>query len=229
MFSEERVLLVGATGLIGREVMRLAAERPELRLAALTRREAPMPAGARMEMVVADPAQWREAVKAIAPRAVICALGTTRAKAGGSEEDFRAVDHDLVLAVAEAAKGAGAETFVLISSAGANRHSKLMYLRVKGEVEEALGKLRFRRSHVLRPGLLRGGRKGDFRPLEVLARLASPLTDLFLDGHRRVYRSIAARDVAEAALHFALSRQQGRFAHEHDAIVRAARQLEREA
>lgn len=229
MFDETRTLLVGATGKIGREVMRLAGVQPELRLVALTRREAPIPEGVRMEMVVAPTESWGEAIVSLAPRAVICALGTTRAEAG-SEEAFREVDHDLVMAVAQAARDAGTETFVLVSSVGADRHARLFYPRVKGEVEDAIGKLRFKRLNVLRPGLLRGGqRPGDTRPVEALMRAISPLTDLFLQGKNSIYRSIPARTVAGAAVFFALARQQGKFVHEHDGIVRAARQLEREA
>ncbi|OYW45272.1 MAG: hypothetical protein B7Z08_03490 [Sphingomonadales bacterium 32-68-7] len=227
MFDSHRIMLAGATGLVGSEIMRVAAELPELRLIALTRRQSPMPRGAVMEMMVADPADWHEAIRAIAPHSVICALGTTRAKAG-SAEAFRAVDHDLVLTVAQAARDAGAEGFVLISSVGANPHSQVEYLRVKGEVESALGKLRFKRSHILRPGLLKGTRIDDPRPLEGLAKLVSPVTDLLLRGGQRGLRSIDAHVLAEAALYFASSKMQGRFVHEHDAILRAARKLERE-
>src|SRR5688500_5615709 len=181
MSEPHRVLLAGATGLIGSRVMELAIGQPWLRLIALTRREAPMPPGARMEMLVADPAGWPQAVATIAPEAVICALGTTIRDAG-SEEAFRAIDHDLVLALAEAAKDAGAATVVLVSSAGAAPHAKAFYLRVKGEVEAAVTKLRFRRLDILRPGLLRGSRPKGLRPLETVGKLASPLTDLLLHG-----------------------------------------------
>ncbi|MGC1269908.1 MAG: NAD-dependent epimerase/dehydratase family protein, partial [Croceibacterium sp.] len=100
MSEPKRVLLVGATGLIGTEVMHQALTCPQLRLIALARREAPLPRGARMEMLVADPAHWAQAIATIQPDAVICALGTTFAAAGKDEAAFRAVDQDLVLAVA---------------------------------------------------------------------------------------------------------------------------------
>jgi uncharacterized protein YbjT (DUF2867 family) len=177
-----------------------------------------------MEMMVADPVGWPEAVAAIAPEAVLCALGTTRREAG-SEEAFRAVDHDLVLQLAAAARDAGASHFVLVSSVGADALSKAFYLRVKGEVEAALAKLRFRRLDILRPGLLRGRRTGDRRPLERLAQLAAPLADLALHGSKRRYRSIDASVVAAAALQLTGEKAAGRFVHEHDAIVRAARRL----
>lgn len=225
MSEPRRVLLAGASGLVGTRVMQAAGAHPSLRLVALTRREVPIPRGTRMEMMVADPAGWPDAVGAIAPDSVICALGTTRRKAG-SEEAFRAVDHDLVLRLAGAAKDAGASQFVLVSSAGADALSKTFYLRVKGEVEAAVAKLRFRRLDVLRPGLLRGARAGDSRPLERLAMLASPLADLLLHGDKRRFRAIDARAVAAAALQLTGEKAAGRFVHDNDAILRAARRLE---
>ena len=225
MSEPRRVLLAGATGLVGTCAMQAVRAHPALRLVALSRREAPIPRGSRMEMVVADPAGWPEAVAAIAPEAVICALGTTRRRAG-SEDAFRAVDHDLVLHVARAAKAAGASHFVLVSSVGANSMGKGFYLRVKGEVEAALTALRFRRLDILRPGLLRGPRANDRRPLERLALLASPLADLLLHGDKRRYRSIDARTVAAAALQLTREKAAGRFVHENESIVRAARRLE---
>jgi uncharacterized protein YbjT (DUF2867 family) len=225
MSEPRRVLLAGATGLVGTSAMQAARAQPSLRLIALTRREAPIPRGTRMEMMVADPASWPEAVAAIAPEAVICSLGTTRRKAG-SEAAFRAVDHDLVVRLASAAKAAGASHFVLVSSAGANALGKAFYLRVKAEVETALTRLKFRRLDILRPGLLRGPRANERRPLERLALLASPLADLLLHGDRRRYRSIDARTVAAAALQLTREKAAGRFVHENESIVRAARRLD---
>jgi uncharacterized protein YbjT (DUF2867 family) len=226
MSETRRVLLVGATGVIGMRVMQECVGRFDVRLIALTRREAPMPKGARMEMLVADPAEWEQSIATVAPDAVICALGTTWRKAGGGEVAFRAVDEDLVLRVAKAAKAAGVSNFVLISSVGADMASRAFYLRVKAEVETALRKLRFHRLDILRPGLLRGPRSGDRRPAERLAILFSPLMNLFLHGNRRRFRAIDARLVARGALEGAREKARGTFVHEHDAILRLERRLD---
>lgn len=225
MSEPRRILLAGATGLVGSHIMQLALDHPWARLIALTRREAPMPAGARMEMMVASPEGWPEAAGMIAPDAVICALGTTMRKAG-SEEAFRAVDHDLVVALATAARAANVANFVLVSSAGADAFGKAFYLKVKGETEAALTKLRFRRFDILRPGLLRGSRPGEIRPLELVGRMLSPVADPFLRGPRRQFRSIDVDVLAQAALQSAREKAQGRFVHDHDAILRLARRLE---
>jgi uncharacterized protein YbjT (DUF2867 family) len=225
MSEERRVLLVGATGLVGTKVMEASRELPWLKLVALTRREAPMPPGVHMEMLVAETSGWPTAIAALAPEAVICALGTTMAKAG-SEEAFREVDFDLVLSVAKASKEANVANFVLVSSVGADAHGKAFYLRVKGEVEAAVTKLRLRRLDIFRPGLLRGPRGGERRPLERAGILASPVADLFLHGDRRRFRSISAATVAAAAIQCAREKAQGRYQHDNYSIRRFARRLE---
>ena len=226
MSEPRRVLLVGATGLVGTRVMEQGVGRDDVRLIALSRREAPMPPGARMEMLVADPAEWDRSVAAIAPDAVICALGTTWRKAGRDEAAFSAVDHDLVLRVARAAREAGAGNFVLVSSVGAGGNSRAFYLRVKGRVEAAVRKLGFHRLDILRPGLLRGPRGSDRRPGERLAIFASPVADLLLHGGRRRLRSIDARLVARAALQAAQEKARGAFVHDNDSIRRLALRLD---
>jgi len=226
MSDAPRVLLAGATGLVGTRTMEAAVGRDDFRLVALTRREAPMPKGARMEMMVADSARWDEAVALIGPDAAICALGTTWRKAGADEAAFRLVDEELVLQVARAALTAGARSFVFLSSVGANPHSKAFYLRLKGEVEARLKKLGFARLDILRPGLLRGPRKGDRRLAERAGIIAAPLTNLLLHGSRRQYRAIDARLVARAALQCTKEKARGTFVHDNDAIRRVARRFD---
>jgi len=220
-----RIALVGATGLVGREAIALSVGREDVRLTGLARREVPLPRGARMEMFVAEPGRWGEVLEAVRPSALICALGTTWRKAGQDEDAFRAVDRDLVLETARAAREHGVERMVAISSAGASLAARAFYLRVKGEMERDLAKVGFRRLDLLRPGLLRGPRDGDRRRAERIGIALSPVTDLLLHGGWRGYRSIPARTVAEAALALAMRRAGGRFQHDNDAIRRAAREL----
>lgn len=223
MSRQVRVALVGATGLIGQSLIRLAAARDDIRIVAVARGEVPFPPGMRIEVLVADPAGWPDAIAATNADALVCALGTTWNRAGRDETAFRAVDHDLVLTVVQAAKAAGIRQVIVVSSVGASLAAKTFYLKVKGEVETALARLRPTRLDVLRPGLLRGKRGGERRIGERLAILASPLTDLLLRGGYRKYRSIPADLVARAIVGLAHERAAGRFTHEHDAILRAAR------
>ncbi|PKP95295.1 MAG: nucleoside-diphosphate sugar epimerase [Alphaproteobacteria bacterium HGW-Alphaproteobacteria-14] len=222
-----RIALVGATGLVGRHVIEVASAGEEARIVGIARREAPLPPGARMEMFVAQPAKWGEVLEAVRPRALICALGTTWKKAGRDEAAFRSVDHDLVLATAEAAKRAGVPNMVMISAAGADARGKSVYFRVKGETEDALSRIGFKRLDILRPGLLRGERSNDRRIGERIGILAAPLIDPLLSGSWERFRSIEAGLVAEAALGLAMRRAGGRFTHDNDAMRRAAREWRR--
>lgn len=222
-----RIALVGATGLIGRKVIEVASAGDEARIVGIARREAPLPPGARMEMFVAEPEKWGEVFEAVRPRALICALGTTWKKAGRDEAAFRAVDQDLVLRTAEMAKRAGVPNMVLVSAAGADARSKNLYMRVKGETEEALSKVGFKRLDILHPGLLRGERVDDLRFAERAALIAAPLIDPLLTGKWERFRSIDAALVAEAALGLAMRRAGGRFTHDNEAMRRAAREWRR--
>ncbi len=220
-----RIGLVGVTGLIGQKVMDACVGREDVRLVGIARREAKLPPGIRMELFVAEPDKWGEVIAAVRPRAMICALGTTWKKSGADEAVFRSVDHDLVLATARAAKEHGVERFVAISSVGASPTAKSLYLRVKGEAERDLAKLGFHRLDILRPGLLLGARQGDSRPAERLVIAGAPLFNLLLHGKYRQYRGITAQTVADAALALAKRPARGRFVHDNDAIIRAARSL----
>jgi uncharacterized protein YbjT (DUF2867 family) len=125
-----------------------------------------------------------------------CCLGTTIKKAG-SQEAFRAVDHDAVLAFAKAARKAGTRRFLVVSALGADPRSRIFYNRVKGEIEEDLKGVGFESLIILRPSLLLGDR-AESRPGEhaaiVVSKLLGPLLRPFSG------RPIEARTVARAML-----------------------------
>jgi len=210
--------------MVGMEMIEQAISRSDIRIVGVARREASLPPGARMEMLLAEPANWDDAIAASGAKVLVSALGTTRAKAQGDEAAFRAVDYDLVLQCAKAAKASGIDHMILISSAGAGIASGNLYLRTKGEIEDALAKLHFRRLDILRPGLIRGHRD-ERRPLEKLAMVGSPLADLFLIGGKRKYRSIPVATLAQAVFALAREKPGGRFIHEHDAMLYAIRRI----
>jgi len=232
MSDPVKIALVGATGMVGRAIVQATTGREDMRLTAIGRREMKLPHGARMEMFVAEPQQWDEVIEAVKPTVLINALGTTWNKSGKDEAAFRSVDHDLVMEVARAAHRHGVARFVSISAIGAALASKNFYMRVKGEVELDLARVGFNRLDIVRPGLLRGSRHfnpraGDLRIGEMAGRAAAPFMNLMLHGNFRQYRAIDARIVADACLTLALRKAGGKFAHDYDAIQRAAHALPR--
>jgi uncharacterized protein YbjT (DUF2867 family) len=164
-----KLLLVGATGLVGRHVLDLAlADARVDRVVVLARR--PLSPHPKMRALTVDFDHLPESADWWQADAVICTLGTTM-RVAGSQAAFRRVDHDYPLAVARLAHRSGTPTYVLNSALGADPASRIFYNRVKGEVERALAGIGFTSLTCVRPGLI-GGSRDEFRFGERMMALA---------------------------------------------------------
>lgn len=209
-----KLMLAGASGLVGRQVLRQALADPGVSLVIAPTRKALAPAPkldnpiVDFEQLPADAPWWAVDV-------VICTLGTSMAQAG-SQAAFRRVDHDYVLAVARLARAAGAAAFVLNSALGAAAGSRVFYNRVKGEVEIALTALGYPSLTLVRPSLLDGGPRPDTRSAERaglwIARTFRPLIPAR-------YRAVATVAVARTLLAAALARAPGLHVLESEQIA----------
>jgi uncharacterized protein YbjT (DUF2867 family) len=211
-----RILLIGVTGLVGslaRE--RLAAAGHHVHV--LARR----PTGLAGPETVAPPGDWPAIVEGLGGDVAVCAIGTTM-RAAGSKARFRAVDFDIAVDFARAARAAGTRHMIIVSSVGADPTSRNFYLRTKGEMEEALEALGFDRLDILRPGLLRGVRGPERRPGERLGILVSPLLNLILRGRLDIYAAIDAHIVAAAIAKLAGADGGGCFIHHNRDLRRLA-------
>jgi uncharacterized protein YbjT (DUF2867 family) len=196
------VLLAGATGLVGRALLArlLSGERTQ-RVVVLARKPLPTTAARdpRLTVLVGDMAAL--ALEAGAIEDVYVALGTT-IKVAGSEAAFRAVDFDLVVAVARAARQAGARRLAVVSALGADRRSRVFYNRVKGDMEEAVGALGYQSVVLARPSLLLGDRASLGQPTRAgevwAARLLGPLLPLVPAGVRPIAAPVVAAAMVAA-------------------------------
>ena len=189
------LLILGATGQVGQALLQLALQHPEIsHVVAPTRRQ--LSPHAKLDNPLVDFEELPEDAAWWKSDLTLCALGTTlrqtKSKAG-----FYRVDHDYVLAAAKLARRAGTPAFGLISSLGADASSRVFYLKVKGETEQALGTLGFVALVIARPSLLIGGTRASTRPLEAFG--------LFLGKHLasllpRHYRAVTTLQVAGALL-----------------------------
>jgi len=165
--AERVALVVGATGLVGRElVQQLLLDGDYDRVRTFVRR----PSGQMHEKLderVVDFASVEPIASAFAGEVLFSALGTTRAVAGGFAAQH-AVDYGLNLALAQTAAQRGVPAYVLVSAGGAHPRSPFFYTRMKGRLERAVLQLPFQSIRILRPGLLDGPRT-ERRPLEAAA------------------------------------------------------------
>lgn len=189
-----RILLVGATGLVGSHVLaQVLVDHRIDGVVAPTRRA--LPPHPKLTNPLVDFAELPAGAEWWAVDSVICTLGTTRGKAG-SDEAFRRVDRDYVLAVARLVRSHGAIRFALISSLGADASSRLLYPRTKGEVERDIQALGFFSLTIVRPGLI-GGARGEFRAGERVASAVLGMLGPLLPRH---YRISPAAIIAEALI-----------------------------
>lgn len=192
------LMLVGATGLVGNAVLRLAlADSRVTRVIAPARRG--LPAHPKLDNPVVDFDRLPEDAAWWAVDAVICTLGTT-IRAAGSQGAFRRVDLDYPIRVAQLARRHGARRFAFNSAVGADASSRFFYNRIKGEAETALRALGFPSLTIVRPALL-GGHRSERRPAESLSlRLLGALRPLVPPRYRIVAAECVARRLLDAAL-----------------------------
>lgn len=145
-----------------------------------------------------------------------CCLGTTIKKAG-SQDAFRLVDFEYVLAFSTRALEAGAKHFFVVSALDASPNSAIFYNRVKGEMEEAVAALGFSTVHIFRPSFLLGERAESRFGERIGISAAKALTPLLVRGLRK-YRPIHVETVARAMLHAASEGKSGVHRYESDVI-----------
>jgi uncharacterized protein YbjT (DUF2867 family) len=212
-------LLAGATGLVGSHVLRnLLADPHWGRVVTVGRRATPV-RHVKLEQRIVDLGML-ETLGDLRADDVFCCVGTT-IKQAGSQDAFRRVDHDYVVALAGAGLRAGATQFLLVSAIGADPASRVFYSRVKGETEAAVRRLSYRGVQIFRPSLLLGER-AEFRAGERIATLLAPIASLALVGPLRRYRPIQADTVARAMGQIATEAPRGPNLFEYDAMVAAA-------
>lgn len=190
-----RVLITGATGLVGGILLRMLANDARVdAIAAPTRRPLEPISGV---LNPHDP-QLTDALAMVTEPVdtVFCCLGTTRREAG-SKEAFIHADYTLVVDTALTGLRLGARHMLVVSALGANARSPFFYNRVKGEMENALIEQEWERLTIARPSMLLGNREKH----RVNESLFAPLFRI-MPGN---LKSIAAQDVASAMMKAAFS------------------------
>lgn len=205
-------LIVGATGLVGKNLLDLLLQSDEYnKVIVISRQALSLPAKA--ELVITDYKTLQNDVDKLIADDVFCCLGTTIRKAK-TKEAFKEVDFDYPLSIAKITLEKGAKHFLLVSALGANANSSLFYNKVKGEIEQAISTLGFESFSVLRPSLLLGERS-EQRAGEDAAKLFYKIFGLLIP---KKYKGIEAKQVAKAMFLIANDKKSGTRVFESDAL-----------
>jgi uncharacterized protein YbjT (DUF2867 family) len=222
--GDKSVLLLGATGLVGGECLKLLLSVEDYgRIVVPTR--SPLPEilrDPRVEQHRVDLERLQDAGPLFEVDHVISALGTTIGKAG-SRENFRRVDFTYAYETARTAAERGAVHLLLVTALGADASSRIFYNRVKGELEEAVQRLPFPSLSIFRPSLILGERR-ERRAGEAFGKALSTLLAFAIPER---YKPVAATQIAGAILAAARASRPGIRIFESAEIRRVAGNLQK--
>lgn len=162
----------GSTGAVGSQILTTLLEASDFSSVHTISRRLPPTQSPKLKAVEeGDSSKWGSLISTLTPKpsVIFNAVGTTRAAAGGIQNQWK-IDHDLCIENAKAAKEAGVETYVYISSAGTRGFlaGYVPYSQMKAGVEDAIKELDFKQAIILRPGMILGREKAKAPFFEML-------------------------------------------------------------
>jgi uncharacterized protein YbjT (DUF2867 family) len=211
-------IVIGATGLVGRELVRILLKDTRLEKVKLFVRRSVGLESNKLEEHIVDfdrPDTWK---KLVTGDILYSAMGTTLKAAGGKEAQYK-VDYTYQYRMAKMAADNGIPEYVLVSAAGAHPNSKIFYSRIKGELERDVKKLPFETIHIIRPGMLAGGRievrSGEKLGIAVMSLLA------MIPGLSRL-KPIEGKEVAQAMINASFRHVLGIHVYTLDVVFKLA-------
>ena len=215
--SEKTATVIGATGLVGGELLSLLLDDDYFGKVRILVRRPFMMNHAKLEKKLVDFSDGDSMLVALDDSdAVFCAIGTTLKKVKGNKAAYRKIDYDIPVHVAQYCKIMNCKSYILVSAAGADSKSKNFYLKLKGEVEDIVRKVGLESTHIMRPSILLG-KRNEFRFGE---RITIPLVKKISFLLPSKYKPIEARDVAKAMLAAAKKQENGFFVCEYKQMKR---------
>ena len=205
----QTAVIAGATGLVGGLLLqKLLNDDAFSRVIALTRKLSEIPHRKLVNKVV-DFNSMEDIENSFDHADVIfCSVGTTQKKVNGSETDYRKVDFDIPVHLAKIGLKKGVKQFVLVSSIGANPSSHNFYLRLKGQMENAVSELGYESLYILRPSMLLG-KRSEYRLGETIGQAVMRSASFLFFGAMKKYYPVQAADVAQAMLEAAKEKKPG--------------------
>ncbi|MBU3160635.1 NAD-dependent epimerase/dehydratase family protein [Clostridium frigoris] len=209
-------LVVGATGLVGGNLVNVLLEAPEYEKVIVWVRKSTGINNKKLEEKIInfellDTYKLEDRVNHI-----FCCLGTTIKKAK-SKEAFKRVDLEYIVSLVKKAKENDVSQFLVISAMGANIKSAVFYKKVKGQMETDISNLWLRGLKIFRPSLLLGDRS-EFRVGEKAAEVISKCIPFIFNGTFKKYKPVYGNTVAKAMYKVAVEEKAGIEAFDSEVI-----------
>ena len=194
-------LIFGSSGLIGSELLNIILKNNNYNKVKMFVRSVPENNDSKLEIIQTDFINLEKHKDSIAGDDCFFCIGTTH-KDTPDKNEYRRIEYDIPVKVAQIAKSNSVNSFVYISSMGANSNSSGSYLKNKGQVEEELKKMNFPKLALIRPSILLGNRK-KFRLGERIGIFVMKALSIFFLGSLKKYKPIQVEHVAKAMVDIA--------------------------
>ncbi len=192
----QKAIIIGSTGLVGKEVLRASLSDPYFSSVTIFVRRPTGISHPKLTEEIVDfnnMEDWRALING---DVLFSAMGTTLKKAGSKDAQYK-VDYTYQYRVAEAASENGVPDYVLVSAPGASAGSMIFYSRIKGELDRDVKKLKFRRIILIKPSILEGDRDEERSGEKLGIKFANLFKDVpFL----KKYRPVHGKTVASAMI-----------------------------
>jgi len=222
--SERTATLIGATGLVGGELLSLLLDDNYFKKVRILVRRPFTMNHPKLERKLVDFSDADSLLVGLDESDVVfCTIGTTMKKVGGNKEVYRKIDYDIPVNIARYCKIMNCKNYIVVSAVGADSGSRNFYLKLKGEVEDILKKVGIESTYIMRPSMLLG-KRNEFRFGE---RIAIPLIKKIAFLLPSKYKPIEARDVARAMLAAAKKNEKGFFICEYKKMKRLGREIKK--
>ena len=204
--NKKQVTLFGSSGLIGGFLLNELLANTSLEKIVVVSRRALVLSHPKLEVRRINFSSQKEVEGVVENSSVVFScIGTTQARVKGDKDAYRKIDYDITLSIAKACKTKNVSSFLYVSSAGSKRSSAGFYLKLKGEIDDAVTALNLPSTTILRPSLLLG-KRNEFRFVEKIAQLVMPVFAFLLP---KKLRPISGEKVAKAMIDCAQKRQEG--------------------
>ena len=197
-----QAVLFGGTGLTGGCILNLLKNDSDFKSIIVVSRKTFTHSSNKISNKVidfSDPVEIERCIKK--DSIVFSCIGTTQAQVKGDKKKYREIDFDITLNIANACKKLSAKKFLFISSGGANSSSSNFYLKLKGEIEDAVINTKNNSLFILKPSLLLGKRNNN-RFIENIGQIIMPLFSILLPDS---IKAVKANTVAKCMLELSKS------------------------
>ncbi len=203
---QKTAIILGATGLTGSYLLdKLLQSNDYEKVKVFTRRTTGRK-HPKLEEIVCDVLHLETQTERFTADEVFCCIGTTKAKTP-DKKLYHAIDFGIPVRAAALAMQNKIKTLIVISAIGANVKSSIFYSRTKGEMEQAVLAYNIPNILIYRPSIIYGKRE-DTRWFENMGLFFTKILQVFFFGRLQNYKSIHAKDLAQA-LYLGAQRKQG--------------------